>query len=73
VGRRAITGRHLVEATRDDDLSRIHPQRFMARMDAAEAALAESPAILDGRPVAVGTQALCRIVPPPPDGNIKGD
>lgn len=73
VGRRAIGGRHLVEATRDGDLGRIRPRRLLARLDEAEAALADAAAILDGRSVAVGTRMLSRIVPPPTDGFAKGD
>ena len=66
VGRRAIGGRHLVEATRDADLRRIHPQRFMARMDDAEAALADVSAVLDGmQPDRAAARTLSRILPPP--------
>ena len=65
-GRRAIGGRHLVEATRDADLRRIHPQRFMARLDEAEAALEEVVAVLDGRrSYGAAARTLSRIAPPP--------
>jgi len=65
-GRRAIGGRHLVEATRDADLSRINTRRFMARLDEAEAALADVVAVLDGRrPEGAAENTLSRIIPPP--------
>ena len=66
VGRRIFGGRHLVEATRDADLSRIHLQRFMVRMDEVEAALADVVAVLDGmQPDGAAARTLSRILPPP--------
>ena len=65
VGRRVFGGRHLVEATNAGGLTRIHGERFAARLEEAEAALAEAEAILDGcRTPAAGTN-LSRIVPQP--------
>jgi hypothetical protein len=65
VGRHVFGGRHLVEATGADSLTRIHRERFTARLEEAEAALAEAVTILDGRRTLAAGQNLSRIVPPP--------
>jgi len=65
VGRRIFGSRHLVEATDASRLTRIHGERFAARLDEAEAALTEAEAILDGRRTIVAGPNLSRIVPPP--------
>ncbi|BBO74934.1 hypothetical protein DSCW_23510 [Desulfosarcina widdelii] len=65
VGRRAVGSRHLVEATGAGELTRIHRERFAARLEEAEAALAEAAAILDGRRTTAAGPTLARIVPPP--------
>ncbi|BBO86345.1 hypothetical protein [Desulfosarcina ovata] len=65
VGRRAIGGRHLVEATRPADLQRLRPDRFMARLDEARAALTAASEVFSGHRTAAGRQAMTRIVLPP--------
>ena len=65
VGRRVFGSRHLVEATSASDLTRIHQARFAARLEEAEAALAEAATILDGRRTLAAGPNLSRIVPPP--------
>jgi len=65
VGRRIYGSRHLVEATDASDLTRIHGERFAARMEEAASALAEAATILDGRRTVAAGPNLSRIVPLP--------
>jgi hypothetical protein len=67
VGRRAIGGRHLVEALYPDDLKRIATTRVMTQLDEAGEAFHAAARILDGRSADAGDlKALTRIVSPPP-------
>jgi hypothetical protein len=67
VGRRAIGGRHLVEALDADDLKRISTARVMTRLDEAGEAFRAAVRILDGRSADAGDlKALTRIASPPP-------
>ena len=63
VGKSAVGGRHLVTATGEAQLNRIRPDRFMARLEQAQAALQAAAAMLDGRPWAAAAAALNRISP----------
>ena len=65
LGRRVFGSRHLVEATDASGLNRMHGKRFTARLNEAEAALAEVAAILDDRKTIADGPTLSRIVPPP--------
>ena len=65
VGKKAIGGRHVVEATRPVDLERINPERFLARLDRAQAAFDLAAALLDGRTINAHTDLLACIVSPP--------
>ncbi len=65
VGKRAIGGRHVVEATHAADLNRIKPERFMTRLHEAQAAFQAAVAIMDGQRRDADVQALSRIVSPP--------
>jgi hypothetical protein len=65
VGKKAIGGRHIVEATRLVDLNRINPKRFLSRLDQAEAAFELAADVLDGRQVSVRSDLFSCIVPAP--------
>lgn len=65
VGKRAIGGRHVVEATQAADLKRIKTERFLARLDIAEAAFDLATDLLDGRQTNASTDLLACIVSPP--------
>ncbi len=65
VGKKAIGGRHVVEATRPVDLERINPDRFLRRLDQAESAFDLATDLLDGRPVQHRTDLFACIVSPP--------
>ena len=65
VGQKAIGGRHVVEATRPDDLNRINPKRFLNRLDQAEAAFDLAADVLDGRQVSARSDLFSCIVPAP--------
>jgi hypothetical protein len=65
VGKEAISGRHVVEATRSADLERINPERFLTRLDHAEASFELAAALLEGRPATARSDVLSRIVLPP--------
>lgn len=62
VGKKAIGGRHLVEATQTADLRRIKAQRFLTRLDEAETAFQLATDILDDWPPGVSAGTLDRIV-----------
>lgn len=65
VGKKAIGGRHVVEATRFADLDRINPKRFLSRLDQAEAAFDLAAVFLDGRPVNERSDIFLSIVSAP--------
>jgi hypothetical protein len=65
VGKKAINGRHLVEATQTADLKRIRLERFLTRLEEAETAFRLATDILDGRPAGANPGTLARIVSPP--------
>lgn len=65
MGRRIFGSRHLVQAADAGDRIRIHGERFAARLDEVQAALAEAVAILAGRKTIVAGPNLARILPPP--------
>ena len=65
VGKRAIGGRHIVEATRPADLQRVNADRFFTHLDQAEAAFDLAVDLLNGRQTRTNTALLSRIVSPP--------
>jgi hypothetical protein len=65
VGKRAIGGHHVVEATQAADLKRIKTERFLTRLNEAEAAFDLATDLLDGRQVNASIDLLACIVSPP--------
>lgn len=65
VGKKAIGGRHVVEATNPAELNRINPVRFLSRLELAEATFDMAAAFLEGRQVNAHTDLFSHIVPPP--------
>ena len=65
VGKKAIGGRHVVEASHLADLKRINPERFLSRLAQAEATFDMAASFLDGRQVKAHTDLFSCIVSPP--------
>jgi hypothetical protein len=65
VGKKAICGRHVVEAMRYAELERINPNRFLSRLDQAEAAFDLASDFLDGRQVSARADLFSCIVSAP--------
>lgn len=65
VGKKAFGGRHVVEITDPADLARIDPERFLRRLDRAEAAFDLAADLLDGRRTSRRLDLLSCIVSPP--------
>lgn len=64
VGRRSISGCHLVEITCESELCRMKPDRCTSRLDQAQAGLQAVMEMLDGHPSAAVISILSRITPP---------